>query len=114
MTDHQILRVDRVVDGDTLVADLEHVVGRSEDVEVVIRRYNVRLRLINVDTPERGHVDFAKAKTALAQFLLRQGLRVRTYGTGSFGRLLADVYAGDETATQWLLRLGYDPYVPKQ
>ncbi len=111
-TDHQ-LRVVKVIDGDTLIGDLEHVVGESEAVEVVTRRRNVRLRLINLNTPERKAEGFGTAKADLATWVvLTPGLRVRTYGPDDTGRrLLADVYGTTGTATEHMLNLGWAPYV---
>lgn len=113
VTDHA-LRVVRIIDGDTLIGDLEHVVGISEGVEILTRRKNVGLRLINLQTPERKHPDFGTAKADLATWVvLTPNLRVRTYGPDDIGRrLLADVYGADgRTATEHMLLLGWQPYV---
>ena len=71
-----VARVARVVDGDTL--------------DLAVRGHPVRVRLLGVDTPERGQPGWAQARDSLA---LRLGNRARcTVGPrprDAFGRLLA-------------------------
>lgn len=77
-------RVERWVDGDTVdvVVDLGFKVYVAQ-----------RLRLLGVDTPERGQPGFDEA-TAVASNLCPPGsaITIRTHkGTGKFGRYLAEV-----------------------
>jgi micrococcal nuclease len=94
-------RVERVVDGDTIVVRLD---GRSE-----------RVRYIGVDTPESVKPGvpvqcFAKAAAAENRRLV-QGRSVRLQydaeARDRYGRLLAYVWRGDLLVNAELVRLGY-------
>lgn len=74
------------------------------------------IRLIRLDTPERGQSGYREATAdARAWLLERTGrLRVEVLGAGGLGRLLGDVYVvGDrgDTLTQHMLRLGWEPWI---
>ena len=97
-------KVKRVVDGDTV----DFIVDLGFNIHTTIRT-----RLIGVDTPERGHPDWAKA-TAMCQKLLEevsnptyapiQGstLIIRTHKTGKYGRWLVEIDGvTDELAKVW-------------
>lgn len=77
--------VHRVIDGDT--ADLDFDVG-------FYLRAVVRVRVLGVDTPERGQAGWAEATAFTSQWLAARGgrLRATTTKTDSFGRWLADIY----------------------
>ena len=106
----------RVIDGDSLVCDLSRMLDDDGQRQLLERRYDCRLRLVTVDTPERGETGWAQAREDTAAWLsVRPRLQVETYGPDNFGRLLADVYVqGDrsQTLSQYLMRdKGWLPYV---
>ena len=95
-------RVERVVDGDTLVARVE---GEEETV-----------RLLGIDTPETGDCGYERAARALEE--LADGRRVRLVEDPSqaerdrYGRLLRYVEAGNVDLGEEVVRLGWaDVYV---
>jgi endonuclease YncB( thermonuclease family) len=135
-TDWQVTAVAKVTDGDSLrlfrrrvfedscvpVADglrLQQRACIEDDPEQSPN--GVAIRLITLDTPERGQPGYAEAREDVATWLLaHEGrLRVETWPGGGFDRLLGDVYVeGDrsDSLSQWMLRygnhgLGWDPYV---
>lgn len=74
------------------------------------------VRLINLDTPERGEDGWQQACDDLRAWLGAAGdaLMVTTWGmAGGFDRLLGDFWVHDRnnTASQHMLRIGWDPYV---
>ena len=80
-------KVKRVVDGDTV--DLDVNLG----FHVIIR---LRGRLSDVDTPERGHHDWARATETLERLLKEQEdqegyITISTEKTGKYGRWLIDI-----------------------
>ena len=96
-------RVGRIVDGDTV--DLYVDLGFNITTKI-------RGRLINVDTPERGHEDWAKA-TAKFRDLLRVAadvdfenpddewwITIKTAKTGKFGRWLVDIEGVNDILAQ--------------
>ena len=110
-------------DGDTVR------VSRSRTVQVgdglMARLYDdpaqlplgLPVRVINLDTPERGNPDWPQACQDAADWLTAAGddLMVSTWGTqGGFDRLLGDFWvAGDRnnTLTAHMLLAGWLPYV---
>lgn len=91
-------KIAKVVDGDTVDLDVDlgfHVVFR------------IRGRLIGVDTPERGHPDWAKASAVLSDLLAQQTddegyVLIKTDKTGKYGRWLVDIDGvNDSLAEVW-------------
>lgn len=81
--------VERVVDGDTLQATCRPWPGLVTEA---------RVRVLEIDTPERGHrarcdqeAQLAEAATAAAEELLQGTIRLTVDGRDSFGRILARV-----------------------
>lgn len=123
-TEWQVERIVRVVDGDT-VRLIRRRTTDLGDLELIARdRHDdgVSVRLINLDTPERGRTGYADALWDLHGWLTSvnadgtlPNLRVITYPGGGFDRLLGDIYVeGDigNTASQHMLRdRGWAPYV---
>lgn len=72
----------RVIDGDTIVAAID-VGFRFQTVQT--------LRLLDLDTPERGQPGFAESRTKLTQLLQHEKLIVETVKQDSFGRWLSRV-----------------------
>lgn len=111
-----------VTDGDTLR------LIRSRVLELDGRRYRltdedadgVPIRLVWVNTPERGKPGRNEARADLEDWITRYGydengdgvLRVICYESAGWDRLLGDLIdATGESASQWLMReRGWPPY----
>lgn len=94
----------RVVDGDTVVADI--------DLGFRTWRRDEHLRLFGIDAPEvRGeHRENGLASArALEGRILRKTVTVCTIRdkVGSFGRYLAVIYLDGENINDWLVDAGY-------
>ncbi len=95
----------RVIDG--VIADV--------DLGFNTWRKDVRLRLLGVDTPEKGEKGFEVASDALTKKLRGKQLficivnKARSDGEklGSFGRDIAIVFVDGESVNDWLLSEGY-------
>ncbi len=96
-------KIKRVVDGDTV----DFIVDLGFSVHITIRT-----RLLGVDTPERGHEDWAKATSECRRLLLsvaesRDGsypdwVKIKTEKTGKYGRWLVQIDGvTDELAKIW-------------
>ncbi|MCX7831976.1 MAG: thermonuclease family protein [Actinobacteria bacterium] len=87
--------VSRVVDGDTIVVILN---GREEKV-----------RLIGIDTPERGRPYFNEAKQKTAELVLGKKVRMEkdVSERDRYGRLLRYVYVGNIFVNAELVKQGY-------
>jgi micrococcal nuclease len=85
-------RVKRVVDGDTV----DFVVDLGFKIQTTIRT-----RFVGVDTPERGHEDWARASQKTADLLYsvadlrtwdeEQWVIIKTHKTGKYGRWLVEI-----------------------
>ena len=84
--------IDRVIDGDTVdvIVDMGFYLKQT-----------VRIRLLNVNTPERGEEEWSIATEALKD-LIKQGEKVdknfwlSTHKTGKFGRWLGSLQSYDK------------------
>lgn len=124
--DWQIDELKSVYDGDTIRANI----SRTEILTIVPGWVEIRtienedtekgtpLRLIILNTPEmnRDPVNAKIARDQLKAWLASYAgrLRVETYETAGWDRLLADVYVEDDrgnTASQYMLQQGWLPYI---
>ena len=86
-------KVIKIVDGDTV----------DFDVDLGFRiNIRIRTRLLGVDTPERGHEDWAKATSVLTNLLNEQKdeedyVRIQTTKTGKYGRWLVNIEGVNES-----------------
>jgi endonuclease YncB( thermonuclease family) len=124
-TDWRVVAFVKVTDGDTLRLVRERTIDFADDYVTVIRDRDevkgVPIRLVTLDTPERGQPGWGDAKADLTDWVFQHAheLMVTTYGeTGGFDRYLGDLWvAGDRgnTASQHMLRdKGWPPYVRGQ
>jgi len=86
-------KVKRVVYGDTVDFDVD--LGFHISI-------SIRTRLLGVDTPERGHQDFAKATNVLIDLLSTRTneegyIMIKTEKTGKYGRWLVDIEGVNES-----------------
>ncbi|MDU0429186.1 thermonuclease family protein [Staphylococcus chromogenes] len=73
----------RVIDGDTL----------EMRIDLGFHTHTVRkVRLLGVDTPERGQVNYNEAIAFTTSTVLGKDVYVQTYQADAFGRYLADVW----------------------
>jgi len=86
------LEVLRVVDGDTI--DVAIPAGRPGQAY----RLRQRVRLLGIDTPERGQAGYGKATEALRSMIGGRCVRLSYSGRtrGGYGRLLAYVHRADD------------------
>ena len=75
----------RVIDGDTIQVSID-VGFRFQTTQI--------LRLLELDTPERGRAGFLDAKAKISQLLTGHALLVTTVKQDSFGRWLSLASAG--------------------
>ena len=96
--------VGEVIDGDTLKVVIE---DRLESV-----------RLLNIDTPERGQPGYNRAGEALRRFVGDGPVRLewdryQPWSRGTYGRVLALVYVDQACANVEIVRQGWSPYWTK-
>lgn len=87
-------RIVNVVDGDTVDA----VVDVGFKIKV-----SQRLRLSRVDTPERDHPDYAKAKQFMQDLVLNKDVFIRTHKVSKWGYYLVDIIRGGRDVAEMLI-----------
>ncbi len=86
-------RVVEITDGDTL----KLLVGGTEH----------KIRLAEIDTPEKGQTWGSAATRALAEKVLYQNVIVDVQGSGGFGRLAGRIWLGQRDINRELVREGH-------
>jgi endonuclease YncB( thermonuclease family) len=108
MTAWTVLTITRVVDGDTVRLIRTRDLGNADGLTITATdTTDVPVRLIHVDTPERGEVGWAEAKADLEKWVLGHegSLTLHTAGRDRYGRLLGDLHDPDgDTASLHLIR----------
>lgn len=118
--EYEISKVVRVLDGDTLDLELrkETEVGFGHKI---VWQGVIRARLVLIDTPEKGTVEYDKATQFTRLWVNFPGarqLRARTFrprnvtADGGFGRWLTDIYdtVSGDTLSGELLKQGFVEY----
>lgn len=112
-----VQQVTKITDGDSVRLIRRRQLVASDGIGLDLYDLtDVPIRLVTLDTPERGQDGWAQARLDLTLWIApRAGfLNVVTYGeTGGFSRLLGDIFdTRDQTsASEHMLRLGWPPYV---
>ena len=65
-----------------------------------------KIRLAEIDTPERGQPYANKAKQALSGMVFQQQISVRVVDTDKYGRTVGRIYVGDTDVSAELIRQG--------
>lgn len=86
-------RVVKVYDGDT--------------IEVRVGERTLRVRLAEIDTPERGQPWAERSKRALAARVMGRDVRINEVATDRYGRTVGEVYADDVCVGCELVRDGH-------
>jgi len=66
-----------------------------------------RLRLTDIDSPERGQPWSAKSRQALADKVFQQQVRIADHGQDRYGRLLGRIYLGERDINREMVREGH-------
>ncbi len=87
------------------------VVGIADGDTVTIldteRRQQTKVRLTEIDTPERGQPWGTRARQALADKVFRRDVRVASQGQDRYGRLLGRLYVGNRDINREMVREGH-------
>lgn len=86
-------RVVGVTDGDT--------------VKMLCDGVETKVRLDQIDAPERNQAFGKKSKNALSDLVFDRTVRVETSGTDRYGRTLGTLWIGETDANREMVRLGY-------
>jgi endonuclease YncB( thermonuclease family) len=82
-----------ITDGDTLT--------------ILVDRTQHKIRLAQIDTPERSQPWGTRARQALSEKVFRKDVTVRVSDTDRYGRLIGEIWLGDRDINRELIREGY-------
>lgn len=100
-------RVIKVYDGDTITVASKVKGLKNSPI------YKFSIRFNNIDTPElRTHNDeekeiAIKARDSLSARIMSKDVFLKNIKTEKYGRLLCDVYLGDENLNDWMITQRY-------
>ena len=86
-------RIVGIVDGDT--------------VDLLVERTQHRIRLDQIDTPERGQPWGNRARQALADKVFQEDVRVEVSDTDRYNRLIGAIWLGDRDINREMVREGH-------
>ena len=93
VTAQDCYKVVYVVDGDT--------------ADIIVDGEKVRLRFLDINTPERGEDGYKEAKEFVKDMILDKYVDIETHGTGYYGRTLAYIFYDGIELNEQLYCLGY-------
>jgi len=86
-------KVVRIADGDTIT--------------VLVDRKQVKVRLSDIDAPERGQDFSQRSRQALADLVFAKEVRIVTHGRDRYGRVIGDVIVGGKLVNEIMVRQGW-------
>ena len=108
---------DQTTESSPSTEDSRHLVTRVVDGDTIELEGGERVRLICIDTPERGQPGYAEAKEFLRQLIEGKHVTVtREDGHADrdrYGRLLRLVWIGEELVQAAVIRAGHSQYVDR-
>lgn len=87
----------------------------GDTLTVLVDRRQVKVRLTEIDAPEKKQPFGERSKQSLAEMTFGKNVRIVTYGTDRFRRTLGRVYVGQQDVSAEQVRRGmawvFDRYV---
>src|SRR5262245_38545878 len=78
----------------------------GDTITVVVNRHTIKVRLAEIDTPERGQPWANRAKEALSGKVLGQVVQLQVMDTDRYGRTVAKVYCDGRDINREMVREG--------
>ena len=75
-------------------------------INVLVDRHPVRVRLAQIDAPEKRQAFGTRSRQALAELVFRQSVRVAETGRDRYGRVIGTVYLGNVDVNAQMVREG--------
>lgn len=76
----------------------------GDTIDVLVDRHPVRVRLAQIDAPEKHQAFGTRSRQALAQLVFRLPVRVVEKGRDRYGRVIGTVYFGDVDVNAQMVR----------
>lgn len=110
-TPWKVLSLARVIDGDSVVLTRSRTIGVADGLRIdATDTAPVRVRLVHIDTPERGEEGWSQARDDLTLWINTHAYRVgglvlHDAGRDAFGRVLGDLQTPDgDSASLHMIR----------
>src|SRR5271157_3887082 len=90
--------------------NLEGKVVRIADgdmITILVDRKQVKVRLSDIDAPERGQDYSQRSRQALANLVFGKEVRIVTHGKDRYGRVIGNVVVGGKLVNEILVREGW-------
>lgn len=78
----------------------------GDTIDVLVNRQPVRVRLAQIDAPERRQAFGTRSRQALAEQVFRQTVRVDEIGHDRYGRVIGTIYVGNVDVNAQMVREG--------
>ena len=79
----------------------------GDTIKILHNKQQLKIRLAEIDTPEKGQPYGNKAKQALSDLVFGKKVRVVKQDVDRYGRIVGRVYLGDLDVNAEMVRLGY-------
>ncbi len=96
-----------------LSAEAETLTGKvvgvtdGDTITILVAERTIKVRLAEIDTPERGQPWASRAKQALSDKVYRGQAEVRIVDTDRYGRTVGHVWVGDRHINREMVREGH-------
>jgi micrococcal nuclease len=79
----------------------------GDTIKVLCEGVETKVRLNQIDTPERGQAFGSKAKEGLSNLVFSRTVRLEVVDTDRYGRSVATVWMGEMDVNREMVRLGF-------
>lgn len=92
--------------GETLSGKIVDITD-GDTITVLVDMHEVKIRLAEIDTPERGQPWANRAKQALSDKVFGKQVEIEVVGTDRYGRTVGHVHMGDRDINREMVREGH-------
>lgn len=78
----------------------------GDTVDVLVATKPIRVRLANIDAPEKAQAYGARSRQALADLVFRRVVHVQEHGADRYGRAIGDITADGRSINRTMIALG--------
>lgn len=103
---HLLIALTCLISADPLTGKVVKVTD-GDTITVLVDNNQIKVRLSEIDAPERGQDFGQKSKEALADLVFEKEVRVVTHGKDRYGRVIGDVFVGDKNVNEKLVEDGW-------
>jgi endonuclease YncB( thermonuclease family) len=94
------------VEAETLTGKVVGVTD-GDTITVLVAEHTIKVRLAEIDTPERGQPWASRAKQALSDKVFREEVEVRVVDTDRYGRTVGHVWIAGRDINREMVREGH-------